>query len=80
MHYNVVLSIYEEVCTCQDKRIDSQLLRGHLKTEDDAMRYINEHCSNIDYSEMLYPGKTYAYLEIEVCDESGSVAEVISVD
>lgn len=80
MYYDVVCSIYEEIGTnnCCDKRIDSHLLCGGFKTEDEAMEYINANdCSKYDET----CGKNeYPCVEIEEHEEDGRVLRTITVD
>lgn len=76
-YYDVVCSIYEEYGS-NDIRVDSHLLCGGFKTENEAMEYINTHdCSEYDKS----CGKNkYSCIEIEEHNEDGSVSRVITVD
>lgn len=80
MYYDVVCSIYEErgVNNCNDTRVDSHLLSGGFKTDDEAMEYIDTHdCSQYDET----CGKNeYPCIEIETHDEYGKVLEVVTVD
>lgn len=80
MYYDVVCSIYEERGTnnCCDIRIDSHLLCGGFKTEDDAMEYIDTHdCSKYDN---CCSKDEYPCIEIEEHNEDGNITSVITVD
>lgn len=77
MYYDVICSIYEEN-EKKDIRIDSHLLCGGFKTEDEAIEYINIHdCSQYDHccSKNEYPS-----IEIELHKEDGTVVEVVTID
>ena len=78
MYYDVVCSVYEENEDGIDYRVDSHLLCGGFKTEDEAVEYINTH----DCTEYDDVGRTslYTCIEIETHNEDGSVASVITVD
>ena len=80
MYYDVVVSIYEEIGTnnCCDKRIDSHLICGGFKTEDEAMDYINNN--EINEYKYCYSDKEYPCIDIEEHNEDGSLAGVITVD
>lgn len=77
MYYDVVVSIYDESGK-NDIRIDSYLLCGRFKTEDEVMEYIN----NNEISECKYccSDKEYSCIEIEEHNEDGTIASVITVD
>lgn len=76
MYYDVVCSIYEESDDGFDYRIDSHLICGGFKTEDDALEYINTHDCKM-YSDIRI--SPYACVEIEAHKADGSVAGVITV-
>lgn len=74
-YYDVVASICNETC-----RNDSYLVFSGLKTEEEAMNYINKYnISEEDYYKYCRDGET-AYIEIEVRDNNSSIIEVITVD
>lgn len=75
-YYDVVASI----CT-ETHRIDSVLICGGFETEQDALRYIDEHgVSESGFYNLCNEDQT-AYIEIEAHDdESGTIVEVIAVD
>lgn len=77
MYYDVVVSIYDESGK-NDIRIDSYLICGGFKTEDEAMDYIN----NNEINEYKYcsSDNEYPCIEIEEHDENGTVISVNTVD
>ena len=80
MYYDVVVSIYEKRGSnnCCDVRIDSHLVCGGFKTEDEAMEYINKNEIN-EYT-YCYSDEKYPCIEIEEHNEDGTITNVITVD
>lgn len=75
MYYDVVVSIYEdENCNV---RIDSHLLSGGFKTEDEAMEYINNN--EINEYKYCYSNEEYPRIEIEEHNEDGSLTGIIEI-
>lgn len=77
MYYDVVVSIYDESGK-NDIRIDSYLICGGFKTEDEAMDYINNN--EINEYKYCYSDNEYPCIEIEEHDENGTVISVNTVD
>lgn len=78
MYYDVVCSIYKEVNNFCDTRVESYLLCGGFKTDDEAMEYINNNdCSRYDD---CCAKNEYPCIEIEEHDENGNVTGVVTVD
>ena len=80
MYYDVVVSIYEEIGdnNCCDVRIDSHLICGGFKTEDEAMEYINNN--EINEYKYCYSDKEYPCIEIEEHTDQDVCVSVITVD
>lgn len=84
MYYDVVCSVYKENENGVDYRVDSHLLCGGFKTEDEAMEYINTHnCTEytVDLFENLDAEKSnlYTCIEVEEHNENG-IVNVVMVD
>ena len=78
MYYDVVCSIYEERENGCDIRVDSHLISGGFDTDDEAMKYIDNHdCSK--YDKYAKSGE-YLCIEIEEHNDDVSVSCVITVD
>lgn len=76
MYYDVVVSIYEEAYK-NGVMIDSYLVCGGFKTEDEAMEYINN--TEINEYKYCYSDNEYPCIEIEEHNEDGSIIGVTSI-
>lgn len=76
MYYDVVCSIYED--KDYGVRIDSHLICGGFKTEDEAMEYINNN--EINEYKYCYSDKEYPCIEIETHTDQGVCVSVCTVN
>ena len=76
-YYDVVCSIYEENDK-QDYRVDSHLICGGFKTEEEVTTYVETHMCD-EYDNLAKEGQ-YSCIEIETHDDKGNVLDVVTVD